>query len=65
MTDVCPECDEEYIKVSEVDARPGGALFETYIHSYMNNDLFGNHVAESCTHILELGEEHPDFGGDD
>ena len=60
MIEVCPECDEEYIEVTEVDARPKGALFETYIHSYQNNDLFGNHVRESCLHILELGEGHPD-----
>ena len=57
MTDVCPECGESYIKKREVDARPGGALFELYIHSYENNDLFGNHVDESCNHVLEWGED--------
>jgi len=57
--DACPECGESYIKVTKVDARPEGALFEDYVHSYENNDLFGNHVDESCTHIIELGEEHP------
>jgi hypothetical protein len=55
--DTCPECGEEYIKMTEVDARPGGALFEEYTHSYEDNDLWGNHVDESCTHIIEWGEE--------
>jgi len=58
MSDVCPECGDEYLEMSTVDARPGGALFENYIHSYQENNLFGNHVRSSCIHIIEYGEEH-------
>lgn len=55
--DTCPECGEPYIKMVECDARPGGALFECYVHAYENNDWPGNHITESCDHILEWGEE--------
>ena len=53
--DVCPECGEPYKSVSKVDARPGGALFENYVHSHESDvELI---VDENCTHTLEWGEE--------
>jgi len=52
---VCPECGEPYLNVSKVDARPNGALFESYTHSYTSNaELI---VEESCQHILEWEEK--------
>jgi hypothetical protein len=53
--DVCPECGDDYISMSKCDFRPEGALFEDYVHSYQSEtELI---VDESCTHVLEWGEE--------
>jgi hypothetical protein len=56
MVDTCPECDEPYVKVTEVDARPGGALFEDYVHEIEERSVF-NEITDSCHHIIEWGEE--------
>lgn len=47
--DVCPECGEDYLSVTTVDAREdGGNLFRTYTH-----DLRNMVVTESCIEVLE------------
>ena len=62
--DVCPECGRDYIDTATIDARPGGALFETYKHDKEHMGAFME-VTDSCDHIIEWGDDADHDGGDD